>query len=67
MLMKRSLLIASFIIMVHDSVNAQRQMESLDRGVVAVRYEENKVFVSWRSLFDDAPIFHLMYIVQMVT
>ncbi len=30
--------------------NAQRQMEMLDRGVVAVRDKEGKVFVSWRLL-----------------
>jgi rhamnogalacturonan endolyase len=29
---------------------AQRQMEALDRGVVAVRNNEGKVFVSWRLL-----------------
>ena len=29
---------------------AQRQMEDLDRGVVAVRNAEGKVFVSWRLL-----------------
>ena len=29
---------------------AQRQMEFLDRGVVAVRNAEGKVFVSWRLL-----------------
>lgn len=30
--------------------NAQRMMESLDRGVVAVRNKEGKVFISWRLL-----------------
>src|SRR5690348_7115709 len=30
--------------------NAQRQMETLSRGVVALRNPENKVFVSWRLL-----------------
>lgn len=32
------------------SANAQRLMENLDRGVVAVRNAEGKVFVSWRLL-----------------
>src|SRR5687768_16721356 len=31
-------------------VNAQRMMENLDRGLVAVRNAEGKVFVSWRLL-----------------
>lgn len=33
---------------------AQRQMEALDRGVVAVRNGEGKVFVSWRLLGTEA-------------
>lgn len=32
------------------SAGAQRQMESLDRGVVAVRNKEGKIFISWRLL-----------------
>lgn len=31
-------------------LNAQRQMEALDRGVVAVRNKNGKVFISWRLL-----------------
>ncbi|HEY0039156.1 MAG TPA: rhamnogalacturonan lyase [Flavisolibacter sp.] len=38
----------SFGLLLHAS--AQRQMEALDRGVVAVRNAEGKVFVSWRLL-----------------
>ncbi len=34
---------------------AQRQMETLDRGVIAVRPEKNDVFVSWRLLASDPP------------
>jgi rhamnogalacturonan endolyase len=33
-----------------DSASAQRQMEKLGRGVVAVNQGEGKVFVSWRLL-----------------
>ncbi|WP_205761033.1 rhamnogalacturonan lyase [Luteolibacter luteus] len=33
--------------------SAQREMEALDRGVVAVRQPEGKVFVSWRLLGND--------------
>ena len=36
-----------------SSANAQRLMENLDRGVVAVRNAEGKVFVSWRLLGND--------------
>ena len=32
---------------------AQRQMERLGRGVVAVNQGDGKVFVSWRLLGDD--------------
>lgn len=35
-------------------VHAQRQMEKLDRGVVAVRTGTNNVFISWRVLGLDA-------------
>src|SRR5690349_3208821 len=34
---------------------AQRYMEDLGRGVVAVRQDSNKVFISWRLLATDAP------------
>ena len=34
---------------------SQRQMEWLDRGVVAVRNDDGKVFVSWRLLGTDPP------------
>ena len=36
-----------------SSVFAQRQMERLGRGVVAVRAEDHNVFVSWRLLGTD--------------
>jgi rhamnogalacturonan endolyase len=35
------------------SASAQRQMEKLDRGVVAVHQPDGKVFVSWRLLATD--------------
>ena len=36
-----------------EVVQAQRQMEYLDRGVVAVQQEDGNVFVSWRMLGTD--------------
>ena len=36
------------------SASAQRQMEFLDRGLVAVRLDEKRVFLSWRLLGTDA-------------
>lgn len=33
---------------------AQRQMEKLDRGLVAIKTDEKAVFVSWRMLKEDA-------------
>ncbi len=43
------------------AVHAQREMEALDRGLVAVRQEDGKVFASWRLLGTDpgAVSFHL--------
>lgn len=37
------------------SLYAQRQMEALNRGVVAVRTADGKVFVSWRLLGTEPP------------
>ena len=34
---------------------AQRLMENLDRGLVAIRQPDGKVFISWRWLGTDAP------------
>jgi hypothetical protein len=34
---------------------AQRQMESLNRGIVAVRKNSTQVYVSWRLLGNDTP------------
>src|ERR1035437_7525511 len=33
-----------------SQLNAQRQMEYLDRGVIAIKQNDHKVFVSWRLL-----------------
>src|SRR5690349_9423445 len=41
------LLLSVIMLMAGDTV-AQRQMENLDRGVVAVRNANGNVFVSWR-------------------
>lgn len=40
----------SFSCLLLVQVSAQRQMEALDRGVVAVRNAEGKVFLSWRMM-----------------
>ncbi|HEX8315387.1 MAG TPA: hypothetical protein VF609_10355, partial [Flavisolibacter sp.] len=40
----------SLAILLYTAGFTQRQMEALDRGVVAVRNNEGKVFVSWRLL-----------------
>ena len=41
------------LLLVTHQVWAQRTMERLDRGVVALLNEEGNVFVSWRLLADD--------------
>jgi rhamnogalacturonan endolyase len=45
--LKNNLLVLAFILTVIP-VTAQKQMESLDRGVLAVRTSSNQVLVSWR-------------------
>ncbi|MHA4846191.1 rhamnogalacturonan lyase [Flavitalea antarctica] len=45
----RFFFVFSFTLLMHVT-NAQRVMENLDRGVVATRNAEGKVFVSWRLL-----------------
>lgn len=41
------------LMMVSSAVVGQRYMEDIGRGVVAVRQDEKKVFVSWRLLTND--------------
>jgi len=54
------LFILSFLII---NVQAQRKMEKLDRGVVAVRNNASGVFISWRFLATDPEetLFNLYY------
>jgi len=53
--MMKGLLAIFLIVFWVQSSNAQRQMEQLDRGVVAVPAKEGKAFVSWRLLATDEP------------
>ncbi len=52
--MKFSILLLSCLFLTNPSVTAQRKMEKLDRGVVAVRNSSSAYFVSWRYLATDA-------------
>lgn len=45
--------VAMLLLAVAHDGHAQRRMERLNRGVVAVPAEEGEVFVSWRLLADD--------------
>ncbi|WP_377575021.1 rhamnogalacturonan lyase [Ohtaekwangia kribbensis] len=45
--------IIGILVLMSTSVFAQRYMEDIGRGVVAVRQDMKKVFVSWRLLIDD--------------
>src|SRR5215218_2658715 len=49
---RKNFLIVSLVLLTQFSM-AQRQMENLGRGVVAVRNEIGNVFVSWRQLATD--------------
>lgn len=40
----------SFLLFAGFFASAQKQMEALDRGIIALRNADNKVFVSWRLL-----------------
>jgi rhamnogalacturonan endolyase len=42
------------IILLSQVLQAQRQSEKLNRGVVAVRNNDKSAFISWRLLKDDA-------------
>ncbi|MFI5129394.1 MAG: rhamnogalacturonan lyase [Chitinophagales bacterium] len=55
MSIRKLFLILTLIVIDGMVIHAQRQMEYLDRGVVAIRNSEGNVFVSWRSLYNDAP------------
>jgi len=46
-------LLTFFSLLTLDNSHAQRQMEKLNRGLVAVRSNSNQVFVSWRLLGTD--------------
>lgn len=47
---KHNVIIACALLFISAAASSQRQMEVLDRGVVAVRNADGKVFVSWRLL-----------------
>lgn len=49
----RSLLAAAALALSANGVSAPRQMEALERGVVAIKPADGKVFVSWRLLGTD--------------
>src|SRR4051812_33989205 len=46
--------LCSIFILSSSILHAQKQMENLDRGVVALRNSEGKVFISWRLLGTEA-------------
>src|SRR5690349_4554471 len=46
-------IIFSFFLFVADAVSAQRIMEDLDRGLVAVHTGDNKVYLGWRLFAPD--------------
>ncbi|GAB3537663.1 rhamnogalacturonan lyase [Pontibacter brevis] len=50
---KIALLLSLFLFLISSQATAQRQMEYLNRGVVAVHTGSDSVFVSWRLLGTD--------------
>lgn len=51
--MKPTILLITLVLTVSLSLRSQRQMEMLDRGVIATRNEAGYPFVSWRLLGTD--------------
>ena len=51
--MKKLSFLLVFFLFLYSSAFAQRKMEKLDRGVVAVRNSSSNYFVSWRYLAND--------------
>ena len=45
--------VLAVVLLVFASAHAQRQMERMGRGVVALRQDATKVYVGWRLLADD--------------
>ncbi|WP_335964841.1 rhamnogalacturonan lyase [Galbibacter sp. PAP.153] len=48
------LLIVFFAFTILSPINAQNKMEKLNKGLVAVRINENKVYISWRLFVNDS-------------
>ena len=48
-------LLLVFLLLTTSAAQAQKQMERLNRGVVAVRISASQVFVSWRLFGTDDP------------
>ena len=48
------LILRSIILIFHSCLlNAQKQVENLDRGIIAIRTGENEVFISWRRFGNE--------------
>jgi rhamnogalacturonan endolyase len=47
------MILASSLLLFNTETNAQRQMEYLDRGLLAINIDDGKVFLSWRLLGTD--------------
>jgi rhamnogalacturonan endolyase len=51
----RTVVSALLVLFISNFSYAQRQMERLNRGLVAVRTNEKQVYIGWRMLGTDAP------------
>lgn len=52
---RTAVLFMLLFVLCHSATHAQRVLEKLSRGVIAVHQGSGKVFVSWRMLATDAP------------
>ncbi len=50
---RRNIVAVVLLLFIVNNTQAQRQMENLGRGLVAIRYGTDSVFISWRLLGND--------------
>ena len=52
-ILSKNCLVFIGLIFTLQNVSAQKQMEDLDRGVLAIRTSDSEVLISWRILADE--------------
>ena len=71
--MNEAAIVVGLLLILAHPASAQRQMETLDRGVVAVALDDGGVYVGWRMLGTEPdgyslamiPMLHVQALIQM--